>query len=130
MRDKTFTLTTALCGVAGAIVMACTPAPGHAEPPPLHGCHQLVPHFTSMHTELRRGVHTGILRYIALTDDRLGGTGRAVVLAVLDAVDTYPDIKMLPASKFVPAATEFCIAAVDKLPPVDRQRSPQQHGDI
>lgn len=83
-----------------------------------------------MHAELRRGVPVGILRYTALTDDRLGGAGRAVVLAVLDAVEAYPSIKFMPASKFVPAATDFCIAAAAKLPPVDRVSSPQQHGDI
>lgn len=130
MREATCTLTTAVCGIAGAIVMACTPAPAVAEPPPLHGCHQLTGYFTTLHADLRRGVHTGILRYIAKTDDHLGDTGRAVVLAVIDAVEQRPGVKLWPASKFVPASIEFCIAATDKLPPVDQGYSPQQHGDI
>lgn len=130
MREATFTLTTALCGIAGAIVMACTPAPSAAEPPPLHGCHQLTGHFTGLHADLRRGVHVEILRYLTLTDPALGDTGRAVVLHVLQAVDDNPGIKLWPASKFVTRSIDFCIASADTTVPVDLQRSRQQHGDI
>lgn len=130
MHERTFTLTTALCGVAGAIVMACTSAPSAAEPPPLHGCHQLTGHFTTLHADLRRGVAVPILRYLTLTDANLGDTGRAVVLHVLQAVEDNPGIKLWPASKFVTRSIDFCIASADTTVPVDLQRSRQQQGDI
>lgn len=132
MKDRTFTMTPVLIGIAGAIVVACSPAPAGAEPPPAHPCDSLVPALHLLHKNAVAGLPAPLLRHLTLTDETLGGIGRGFVLSLVQFIGDNPATRRTTVSTFTNAALDTCKAQygtdhlIDR---VDLQRS-LEHGDI
>lgn len=132
MKDRTFTMTPVLIGIAGAIVVACSPAPAGAEPPPAHPCDSLVPALHLLHKNAVAGLPAPLLEHLTLTDETLGGIGRGFVLSLVQFIRDNPATRRTSTPAFTAAALDACKAqySTDHLiTPVERRRS-LEHGDI
>ena len=128
MKDSRFTLLTAACGIAGAIVIACTPTPSHTEP--VHPCETLRPALIELHQHRRNGVHPAIIGHFIETEPRYNDAARSMLhLLVLGTYREYPASFMLPAKKFADLTVDLCKVVIEQ-PIRIPQRRTMEHGDV
>lgn len=130
MREATFTLLTTVCGIAGAVVIACTPVPGQAAEPP-HPCETLRPALIELHQHRRNGVHPAIIGHFIETEPRYNDAARSMLhLLVLGTYKHHPASFMLSTTKFADLTVDLCKQVIEQPVRIIEQRPTLRHGSI